>query len=155
MPKGTPSEVNKKYRSEYRIWAQMKYRCGTPTSPDFKQYGGRGIFVCDLWKYSFEAFFNDIGERPSPRHSLERKKNDVGYEPGNVTWELPIVQQNNTRWNVFLEMDGRRQSVAEWMKEKGFTSTTLYNRVRRGWSVERALRTPVRNYPKKEKVKIS
>jgi hypothetical protein len=82
---------------EYRAWAAMKDRCGNPNNPAYKNYGGRGIKVCQRWIESFENFLTDMGLRPSPGLTLERIKNDDGYEPSSCKWATRIEQANNTR----------------------------------------------------------
>lgn len=85
---------------EYRAWDAMKSRCYNPKARGYAGYGGRGIAVCDRWRYSFENFLADMGERPSPEHSLDRIDNDGNYEPGNVRWATRSEQQRNrTRFN--------------------------------------------------------
>lgn len=83
--------------SEYNSWIQMKNRCHNSNSVRFEDYGGRGIFVCDRWMNSFENFLEDMGLKPSPIHSIERKDNDLGYYPGNCVWATPTEQANNRR----------------------------------------------------------
>jgi hypothetical protein len=84
-------------RIEYKIWVSMKQRCSNLNHKSFKHYGGRGITVCDRWKNSFLAFLEDIGERPSDKHSIDRIDNDGNYEPGNVSWSTQIKQNRNRR----------------------------------------------------------
>lgn len=82
----------------WNSWAAMKNRCHTKTSKDWRNYGERGIYVCDAWRDSFQAFLDDMGERPEGT-TLDRIDVDRGYEPGNCRWADPIVQGNNRRAN--------------------------------------------------------
>jgi hypothetical protein len=79
----------------YRVWAGMIGRCLIPTDSSFKDYGGRGITVCDRWR-RFEDFLADMGERPAGR-SIDRINNDGDYEPGNCRWATPTEQRLNQR----------------------------------------------------------
>lgn len=83
--------------SLYWAWKSMKARCYNPNWAAFHHYGGRGITVCDEWRDSFEAFAQDVGERPSPRHSLDRINVNGNYEPGNVRWATWSQQIANRR----------------------------------------------------------
>jgi len=80
---------------EYRCWQSMKYRCSCPQYTSWHRYGGRGISVCDRWQNDFLAFLQDVGPAPSPRHSLGRLDNDLGYMPGNCRWENAMQQSAN------------------------------------------------------------
>lgn len=83
-------------RSEYRIWAGMRARCSRPSNPLYKNYGARGIAVCERWN-SFLAFLADMGPRPTSAHSIDRIDNDGNYEPGNCRWATAIEQIHNQR----------------------------------------------------------
>jgi len=82
-----------KHSLEYHTWVSMKQRCTNPNDPAYSYYGGRGITVCERWLNSFEHFLADMGQRPTPDHSLDRyPDNDRGYEPGNCRWATPKEQ---------------------------------------------------------------
>lgn len=87
----------KTHTPEYRAWLQMRNRCYRPNHTGYKYWGGRGIVVCTRWKDSFEAFFADMGLKPSPKHSLDRINNDGNYEPNNCRWATPAEQVANRR----------------------------------------------------------
>jgi len=129
---------------EYWIWAGMKSRCGNSKNPNYPNYGGRGIRVCDKWNADFMAFLNDVGPRPSPGHSLDRIDNDLGYQPGNVKWATRSEQQNNRRANRIVEYDGRRMTLCQAIKASGLSNSAVRNRLYNGWSVERALSEPIK-----------
>lgn len=80
----------------YQVWRNMIYRCYNPNNKSFKNYGGRGIKVCDEWRFSFQTFLHDMGERP-PRLTLDRINNDGNYTPGNCRWATYKEQNNNNR----------------------------------------------------------
>lgn len=127
---------------EYRVWQQLRQRCQNPRDPSFANYGGRGIAVCERWSVSFQAFIDDMGERPSPRHSIDRIDNDGPYAPQNCRWTEMRVQLRNRRTNNRLTFRGRTQTVTDWAAELGIAAPTLDARLARGWSVEKALTTP-------------
>lgn len=81
---------------EFRVWCKMRQRCDSPASADFKNYGGRGIKVCDRWQ-DFAAFYSDMGSRPTPLHTIERVNNDIGYGPDNCVWATRAQQSVNRR----------------------------------------------------------
>lgn len=82
--------------SEYKIWKSMRQRCYKESAKNYKNYGGRGIKVCERWMKSFDNFIEDMGRRPSPKHSIERVNNDGNYEPDNCIW-IPIGDQNKNK----------------------------------------------------------
>jgi hypothetical protein len=127
----------------YNAWRSMKDRCYDETSDSYKNYGGRGIQVCDRWINSFENFLFDMGECP-PGLTLGRIDNDENYEPQNCEWQTSLQQQNNTRSNVYVDFQGRRMTLAEAARFVEMNYQTLCTRLQRGWSLERALTTPTR-----------
>jgi len=95
---GTPNELHGKHdTSEYRIWRHIKDRCLNPKNRRYSDYGGRGITVCDAWQHSFSAFLEDVGERPSNKHSIDRVDNDKGYSKENCRWATDQEQNLNKR----------------------------------------------------------
>lgn len=130
----------------YQSWRRMLQRCYRQKARGYHRYGGRGITVCERWRTSFEAFFADMGEKPSGhRISIERLNNDGNYEQGNCVWATPLEQSRNKSTTVRMTFDGRTQCLAAWCQELGIAISTIWNRLNRGWSVERALTTPARH----------
>lgn len=137
-----------KYRTpEYAVWAAMLHRCSCPTSQGYANYGGRGISVCERW-HSFETFFEDMGGRPSSKHSIDRIDNDGDYTAENCRWATQKTQRRNTRYNRLITFDGTTQCVAAWAAQLGIHKQTLLNRLNRGWTIERAMTKPVHYHPR-------
>ncbi len=132
--------------TEHAIWTSMLARCGNPKNRRWDRYGGRGITVCQRWKDDFTAFLADMGLRPSPHHSLDREKNDEGYNPENCRWATRREQANNTSSNVVLCHDGKRGTIAQWAAWLGVSPYALYMRWERGWTTARILTQSVRRF---------
>lgn len=115
---------------EYSVWKGMKERCHNTKNTSYKNYGGRGIKVCDRWRNSFENFINDMGERPSKEHQIDRTDNNKGYSPDNCKWVTPSENAINKRHakgisgykNIIL--DG--ESYYALLKRKGHTRSSKY-----------------------------
>ncbi len=128
---------------EYEAWTSMKKRCYKPYHASFYNYGARGITVCERWMNDFPAFLSDVGPRPSPEHSLERKDNALGYFPDNCKWATSQEQALNRRDNRLLTLNGETRPMIVWAEEVGLPYETIQSRLRRGWTVERSLTAPV------------
>lgn len=132
----------------YHVWWSMQQRCSNRADPAYYRYGGRGIRVCDRWQgaFGFVNFIADMGERPSVKHSLDRRDNDKGYSPDNCRWATARDQAHNMRTNVNLTVDGRTQCIAAWAEETGLKRGTIQWRIKHGWSHESAVTTPSRSW---------
>lgn len=131
-----------KVSSEYVTWRNMHARCYNPKSKAYRHYGARGIRVCNRWRCSFENFLADMGPRPDPKFTIERKNNDLGYSPDNCIWADCCVQ-NNHRTNVKLyEYHGLSLSLSQWARLTPVKRSCLNMRVRTGWTTEEILTTP-------------
>lgn len=122
---------------EHRIWIGMRSRCASPSNPAYKNYGGRGIKVCERWAI-YENFLSDMGRRPSPKHTLERRDNDRDYTPDNCTWATRAQQLRNKRNNVFVTLRGTRMIVNDAAALIGIAPSTLRYRIRRGLPLEKS-----------------
>lgn len=119
MPEGWTS-----YCPEYGAWKNMIHRCTNPKNAWWHRYGGRGIGVCDRWsdeRRGFAYFLEDMGERPSRQHSLDRIDNERGYEPGNCRWATPVQQAEakvrSGRNGPTMIFEGK--TLREWAAEIG------------------------------------
>lgn len=132
---------------EYRSWQAMLTRCTNPNTSCFKYYGGRGITVCERW-LSFENFLADMGRKPTNDHSIDRyPNNDGNYEKSNCRWATRSQQVNNSRrWKGktrLIPLGGIDRTIASTAQLLNMKEDTLRNRLRKGWSVEKATSTPV------------
>lgn len=130
--------------TEYNTWVHVNQRCHNPNSKDYKNYGARGIQVCDLWRGSYEAFLMCVGKKPTPAHTIERLDVNKGYEPGNVCWATRDEQARNKRNNVRITIEGETKTAVEWAEDSRcpVKLKTVYKRVERGWTPESAVLTP-------------
>jgi len=122
--------------TEYRTWLGILKRCSDASD---RNYGGRGIKVCDRWRGSFGLFFKDMGPRPSDEHSIDRINNDGDYEPGNCRWATRKEQARNTSVNVMVTHNGETLCVSEWAERFGIHASLLNSRLQSGWSFEDAV----------------
>lgn len=136
---GHTAGVNRKQSPEYKSYHSMLQRCYNPKNPGYSYYGGRGITVCCRWRgdQGFERFLADMGARPKGT-TLERRRVNGNYTPGNSVWADMTTQSNNKRTTHYLTYDGCTQSMRQWSSELGISYDTLKARIRRGWSVEAA-----------------
>lgn len=121
----------------------MIRRCTDPRRADFQHYGARGITVCERWLRSFEHFIADMGQRPSPKHSLGRIDNSRGYEPVNVRWETHTQQLRNFSRNRMITANGETKTLAEWAELLGAPSRLIHQRLDYlRWPAEQAVSLP-------------
>ena len=108
------SKHNLYYTSEYNAWQNMKKRCLNPKHKSYKDYGGRGITICESWIVSFENFISDMGFKKDKKLSIERIDNNKGYSKDNCVWANKTKQSRNVRNNVFFIYKGEKKCVSEW-----------------------------------------
>lgn len=118
--------------ADYRIWCGMKSRCYNRNNDHYKDYGGRGINVCDRWLHSYAAFLEDMGPRPRGM-TIERVDNNKGYSPENCVWADRRTQQNNRRTRQLLTVGQETYNLTEWSRRTGISFQTLKYRIDSGW----------------------
>jgi hypothetical protein len=128
----------------YGTWQGMVKRCTDPTHISYPRYGGRGVDVCSRWM-DFNEFYKDMGDPPSSQHSIDRIENDKGYFFDNCKWATPKEQSNNRRDNVMITHLGETLTKAQWAEKVDIKYHTLNSRLHSGWSINKALTTPVDN----------
>lgn len=127
----------------YSRWKSMMQRCHDVKHVGYPRYGGAGVTVCERWR-DFASFLTDMGECPSKEMTLDRVRNEVGYEPGNCRWATKTEQSRNRSTVVMLTHNDETKSVSEWAAQAGMSQNTLSMRLRLGWSLERALTQPLK-----------
>lgn len=142
---GESASRSSKESPEHRTWRCMKNRCHNPKSSDYHHYGARGISVCDSWKISYEQFLKDMGRRP-PKCTLDRIDNEKGYFKENCRWATLKEQGRNTSRTKYLTYKKETYTLIEWSEKVGIKSSTIRERLKRGWSIDQALKTPVSNF---------
>jgi len=138
----------KTHTRAYTCWGGMKNRCLNSNDTRYKDYGGRGIKVCDSW-LKFENFWRDMGDSPNGK-SLDRIDVNGNYCKENCRWATPKQQQNNMRNNIVLPFNGITKTLSQWAEKSKLKHSTLNARLRRGWTLERALTTKKQKYKRKE-----
>lgn len=136
--------AGKKQPPEYQVWAQIKRRCYVKTHPKYYLYGDRGIVMCPLWKKSFTAFLDEVGERPGKGWSIERIDNSKGYVPGNVRWATAKDQARNRRTNRIIRVRGKEMTIAQAAEEAGMDRRRVRERLESGKTPDEAVSVPIR-----------
>lgn len=126
----------------YKSWKSMHDRCRLPAMGNFESYGGRGVKVCDEWQ-SFSRFLADMGARPIGT-TLDRIDVNGNYEPANCRWATTSQQQNNRRNNRTLTLAGCAMTYAQWERRMGLPPGTIHNRMKAGWTKDRAISEPLK-----------
>lgn len=143
------SKINTKHGQAhtrpYKTWKNMIARCYHKNYKNYKNYGGRGIQVCEEWKNDFVSFYNwAISNGYTDNLTLDRINTDGNYEPNNCRWVSMKEQDRNRRTNRLLTYNGETHCYAEWEQLLNFGRGMVWNRLNRGWSIEKALTTPVK-----------
>lgn len=120
----------------YAIYNNMIQRCFNKKLKSYENYGGRGITVCDRWRQGFINFYNDMGKRPSPKHSLDRVDVNGNYSPENCRWATDAEQAANTRKNIWIEYNGERKILSQWCKILGVNDSYLSRWIKNGKTFE-------------------
>ena len=136
----------------YKRWTAIKRRCYDKRCVNYKNYGGRGIKVCDEWLNSFQSFYDwSVANGFADSLTLDRIDVNGNYEPNNCRWVTIEVQSNNRRNNHLLTYNGETHTMSEWSSILGIERYILNNRiVAQHWAVERALTTPVKKHKKSQ-----
>ena len=122
----------------YNTWSGMRHRCNNPNDDRYKDYGGRGIRVCDEWLNSYEVFRDwSLSHGFENNLTIDRIDNDGNYEPSNCRWVDNKTQANNKRSNVIIEHNGIKKNTTEWGNELGINPRNIRNRLRRGITDDR------------------
>ena len=128
----------------YHSWAKMKERCLSSNCPSYKDYGGRGIKICNEW-LEFKPFYEwAIANGFKEGLTIERIDNNGNYEPGNCRWATMLEQANNKRSNRTITHNGQTKTVIQWSRELGVSASAIYQRIASGWPSDRLL-IPVRS----------
>lgn len=136
---------NQRHTKLYEIWKSMKRRCFNSKNAAFHNYGGRGITVCDDWANDFSTFYVwSMQNGYSEGLSIDRIDNNGNYEPSNCRWVDKLTQANNTRANHFVSYNGQKLTVAQLSKKTNMPYQTLLHRINKGWTIEKAITTPIK-----------
>lgn len=130
------------WTAEYCSWASMLARTQNKNCKEYTYYGGRGITVCDRWQ-KFENFFADMGEKPGKKYSLDRIDNNGNYCPENCRWATMKEQCDNRRSNRLITHNGKTKNIGQWGLEYGISPYVISGRIKRGWSIDKSLTTPL------------
>lgn len=125
--------------AEHRIWCGIITRCTNTGRNESRNYVSRGIGICERWRKSFTAFLEDMGPRPSPKHSVERIDNDREYCPDNCKWATRDVQSRNTRRTKLITHDGVTLCMKDWAKRIGMRYGTLYHYLTHGKTLQEVI----------------
>lgn len=149
------SEATSKHNScnsdLYDVWTNIKQRCLNKNNPNYKNYGGRGITICDEWINNFIKFQEwAIKNGYKKGLNIDRKDNDKGYSPENCRFITYIENQNNKRTNAYIEFNNKIDTITNWARSLNMNPRTLITRLDTlNWDIEKALTTPVAKRTKK------
>lgn len=131
----------------YNLWSTIRNRCHNKNYKPFPRYGGRGVKMCDRWRYDFYLFAKDMGPRPSKKHQVDRINNDGDYSPENCRWSTSRENCRNKSTNKYITYNGETLLHCEWAERLGLHRSAIGVRLKKGWTEEEAVTTP-KNYNK-------
>ncbi len=140
---GLSKDSNGKKTRLFRIWMGMKTRCYNPNVVEYPRYGGKGVVICEEWK-NFEAFHNwALTNGYQENLSIDRKELSGNYEPSNCRWVTDKVQCRNRTSSRIIDFNGQQKTLVEWAEINSMSINCLFERLKRGWSIEKALTTKI------------
>ena len=138
---------NQRHTKLYEIWKSMKQRCLNPNNRGYKNYGGRGITICDEWIHDFQSFYEWSKKNGyNSNLSIDRIDNNGNYCPENCRWTDRHTQCNNTRVNHYINYNNETKTLADWVKTTKLSYSCVFTRLKKGWSIDKALNTPSAKY---------
>jgi hypothetical protein len=137
-----PPTLTAEYKSEYQSWRNMLARCTDPSHKNYKNYGARGITVCERWS-KFKNFMLDMGRKPDPKFTIEREDVNGNYEPTNCKWISRKDQGRNKRNSVFVAYQGKKMLLIDLVEELGLSRAVVHGRLKMGWTLAQAIALPV------------
>lgn len=141
-----PNHLLRKHRL-YNIWTLMKTRCYNPNSKLYKYYGKRNIKVCEEWKNNIKIFYDwAMANGYQDNLTIDRIDVNGNYEPSNCRWVSRKTQSRNLRSNITYTYNNETHCISEWAEIYNIRRNTLWNRLNKGWDIEKALNTPVKKY---------
>lgn len=140
-----PKKHGKSYTKLYRIYKALINRCYRQKDINYKNYGGRGISVCQEWLNDFMSFYNwAVLNGYQENLSIDRINVNGNYEPNNCRWTDKITQANNTRRNHYIEYNKQVKTLSQWAKELNVSTGLIKGRLKKGWTIEQVFTTPKR-----------
>lgn len=137
--------LTKSHARLYAIWHSIKQRCLYEKNISYKNYGGRGITICDEWKNDFLSFYNWAIENgydfncKRGKCTIDRIDNNGNYEPNNCRWVDIDTQAKNKRNNRYIEFNGETKTITQWAKIFGLSHTTIIDRLKAGYTFEKSI----------------
>lgn len=126
----------------YNIWNTIKNRCYNSKYSQFKNYGAKGIKMSDVWRYNFAKFVEDIGQRPSKKHQIDRIDNTGNYTLDNCRWSTSRENCRNKSTNKHIFYEGEKLLYCQWSEKLGLHRSTVGRRIKNGWTEKDAVTTP-------------
>ena len=131
---------NQRHTNLYQVWKGIKQRCLNHNSSSYKNYGGRGITICEDWKNNFTSFYEwSMANGYKKGLTIDRIDNNSNYCPENCRWTDIITQANNKRVNKYITINGKVDTLSNWLKFYNIGKTKYYNRLKKGFSEQEAL----------------